>query len=80
LVEAEGLHSDDGEYFEGAFRFLLHYALDAQVGKAMEHEEVDTYVNPNLLSPRNQEMLRHAYKAVSRLQDLIAGEFGKLVI
>jgi CBS domain-containing protein len=80
LVEAGGLHSDDGEYFEGAFRFLLHYALDAQVGKAMEHEEVDTYVNPNLLSPRNQEMLRHAYKAVSRLQDLIAGEFGKLVI
>jgi CBS domain-containing protein len=80
LVEAGHLHSDDGEYFEGAFRFLIHFALDSQVEKAMEDEEIDTYVNPSLMSPRKREMLRHAYKAVSRLQDLIAGEFGELVI
>ena len=80
LVDGGHLPADDGEYFEGAFRFLLHFALDAQVGKAMEDEEIDTYVNPSLLSPRKREMLRHAYKAVSRLQDLIAGEFGGLVI
>jgi CBS domain-containing protein len=80
LVEDGHLHADDGEYFEGAFRFLLHFALDSQVEKAMEEEAIDTWVNPNLLSPRKREMLRHAYKAVSRLQDLIAGEFGKLVI
>ncbi len=80
LVNDGHLHADDGEYFEGAFRFLLHFALDAQVEKAMEDEEIDTWVNPNLLSPRKREMLRHAYKAVSKLQDLIAGEFGELVI
>jgi CBS domain-containing protein len=80
LVGGGHLHSDDGEYFEGAFRFLLHFALDSQVEKAMEHEEIDTYVNPNMMSPRKREMLRHAYKAVSRLQDVIASEFGELVI
>jgi CBS domain-containing protein len=80
LVGGGHLHADDGEYFEGAFRFLLHFALDSQVEKAMEHEEVDTYVNPSLLSPRKREMLRHSYKAVSKLQDLIASEFGELVI
>jgi CBS domain-containing protein len=80
LVSAGHLHPHDGEYFEGALRFLLHFALDAQVQKSMEDEEIDTYVNPSLLSPRSREMLRHAYKAVSRLQDLIATEFGALVI
>jgi CBS domain-containing protein len=80
LVSDGHLHADDGEYFEGAFRFLLHFALDSQVEKAMEDEEIDTYVNPSLMSPRKREMLRHAYKAVSKLQDLIAGEFGELVI
>ena len=80
LVDGGHLHPDDGEYVEGAFRFLLHFALDSQVEKAMEDEEIDTYVNPNLMSRRKREMLRHAYKAVSKLQDLIAGEFGELVI
>ena len=80
LVGDGHLHPDDGEYFEGAFRFLLHFALDAQVEKAMEDEKVDSYVNPSLLSPRKRQMLRHAYKAVSMLQDLIATELGELVI
>ena len=80
LVSGGHLHADDGEYFEGAFRFLLHFALDAQVEKAMEDEKIDTYVNPSLMSPRKREMLRHAYKAVSKLKDVIASEFGQLVI
>lgn len=80
LVDGGHLHADDGEYFEGAYRFLLHFALDAQVEKAMKDEEIDTYVNPNLLSHRNRNMLRHAYKAVSSLQDLIATEFGEVAI
>lgn len=80
LVENGHLNPDDGEYFEGAFRFILHFALDSQVEKAMEDEEVDTYVNPSLLSPRKREMLRHSYRAVTKLKELIASEFGQLVI
>ncbi|MDH3744984.1 MAG: DUF294 nucleotidyltransferase-like domain-containing protein [Acidobacteriota bacterium] len=80
LVDGGHLNADDGEYFEGAFRFLLHFALDSQVEEAMENEKIDTYINPSLMSSRNREMLRHAYKAVSKLQDLIATEFGELVL
>ncbi|MDH3402879.1 MAG: DUF294 nucleotidyltransferase-like domain-containing protein [Acidobacteriota bacterium] len=80
LVDGGHLDADDGEYFEGAFRFLLHFALDAQVRKAMENEKIDTYVNPSLLSSRDREMLRHAYKAVTKLQDLIGAEFGRPIL
>ena len=69
-----------GEYFEGAYRFLLHFALNAQVEKAVEDGHIDTYLNPSSLSSREKEMLRHAYKAVASLQELIASEFGELVI
>jgi CBS domain-containing protein len=80
LVERGHINPDDGEYFEGAYRFLLHFALNAQVEKAVEEGEIDTYVNPSHLSSREKEMLRHAYKAATSLQDLIATEFGELVL
>jgi signal-transduction protein with cAMP-binding, CBS, and nucleotidyltransferase domain len=59
---------------------LLHYALQSQISKAMKGEKLDTYINPKILSPRDKEILRHALKAVSTLQDLVAAEFGELVI
>ncbi len=80
LVEGGHINSDDGEYFEGAYRFLLHFALNAQVEKAVEEGSIDTYLNPSHLSSREKEMLRHAYKAVASLQELIATEFGELVL
>jgi CBS domain-containing protein len=80
LVDAGHINPDDAEYFEGAYRFLLHFALDAQVEKAVAEGHIDTYLNPNRLSSREKEMLRHAYKAVASLQELIASEFGELVI
>jgi CBS domain-containing protein len=80
LVDAGHINPEDGEYFEGAYRFLLHFALNAQVEKAVEEGHINTYLNPSSLSSREKEMLRHAYKAVTSLQELIASEFGELVI
>jgi len=80
LVDAGHVNPEDGEYFEGAYRFLLHFALNAQVEKAVEEGHIDTYLNPSNLSSREKEMLRHAYKAVASLQEVIASEFGELVI
>ncbi len=80
LVEGGHVHSDDGEFFEASFRYLLHFALEAQVKKALDHRELDTYINPRRLSPLNRQALRHAYKGVTSLQGLIASEFGELVI
>ena len=80
LVESGFIHKNDGEYFESAYQLLLHYALKSQVFKASRGEKIDTYIDPKILSPRDKENLRDAFKAVSALQDLVASEFGELVI
>jgi CBS domain-containing protein len=80
LVEGGHIHSNDGEYFESAYEVLLHYALKSQIFKASKGEKIDTYIDPKILSPKDKETLRHALKAVSSLQDLVATEFGQLVI
>ncbi len=80
LVESGFIHKDDGEYFESAYLYLLHLALSGQIDKALKGEKIDNFINPNKLSPRDRETLKHAYKAVSSLQDLVASEFGELVI
>ena len=80
LVEGGFIHQNDGEYFESAYQVLLHYALKSQVSKASRGEKLDTYIDPRILSPRDKETLRHAFKAVATLQDLVASEFGQLVI
>ena len=80
LVDGGFIHSNDGEYFESAYQVLLHYALKSQIFKASRGEKLDTYIDPKILSPRDKETLRHAFKAVSTLQDLVASEFGQLII
>jgi CBS domain-containing protein len=80
LVEGGFIHANDGEYFEAAYQALLHYALKYQVSKASKGEKLDTYIDPKILSPRDKEILRDAFKAVSSLQELVASEFGELVI
>ncbi len=80
LIEKGVIHWDDGEYFESAYQILLHYALKAQVEKALEGKEIDTYLKPSRLSSYDRDVIRHAFKAVSALQDLVATEFGELVI
>jgi signal-transduction protein with cAMP-binding, CBS, and nucleotidyltransferase domain len=80
LIDGGFINPNDGEYFESAYQMLLHYALKSQVSKAGRGEKIDTYIDPRILSPRDKEMLRHAFKAVSTLQDFVAAEFGQLVI
>ena len=80
LAEGGHIHNDDAEYFESAYHVLLHLALEAQIEKAAAGEKIDTFISPSLLSRRDRETLRHAFKAVSSLQDLVASEFGELVL
>jgi CBS domain-containing protein len=80
LVEGGFIHDDDGEYFEAAFKSLIHFALASEVEKSLAGKKPDTFINPGDLSTREKELLRHAYKAVSTLQGLVASEFGELVI
>jgi CBS domain-containing protein len=77
LVHGGFIHPDDGEYFEAAYLFLLRLALIAQVDHVVNGRQ-GTFINPKKLSRRERENLKHAFKAVAALQDLVASEFGEL--
>ncbi len=77
LVRGGFIHPDDGEYFEAAYLFLLRLALIAQVDHIVNGRQ-GTFINPKKLSRRERESLKHAFKAVAALQDLVATEFGEL--
>lgn len=80
LVADGHIHQDDGEYFIAAYHILLHFALKTQLDKAGAGAEVDSFLNPRRLSARDKETLRHAYKAVTALQNLVSASFGELVL
>ena len=80
LVEVGAIHPDDGEYLQAAYHFFLHLALKSQLAKVDQGEPVDSFVAPEKLSRREKEILRHAFKVVSNLQEMVAVEFGDLVI
>jgi len=80
LVEGGFVHPDDAEYFESAYQVLLHLTLSSQLVSYMNDREVSTYIDPKSLSRRDREILRHAFKAVASLKDLVATEFGELVL
>jgi CBS domain-containing protein len=80
LVREGHINPGDGEYFDAAYRSLLKHALSSQLEKAREGRTVDTFIAPRRLSPRDRELLRHSFRAVSSLQDLVSSEFGQLVL
>ena len=80
LVDEGFIHPDDGEYFEASYRLLLHFALSAQVDKHLAGKEINTYMDPDKLSPREKDVLRRAFKSTTMLKDFLASEFGELII
>lgn len=80
LVEKNIIHKDDSEYFENAYRIILYHTLHAQVDNYLEKSSSDYYLEPGKLSHRNQEMLKEAFKAISKLQEIVRSEFGELIL
>jgi CBS domain-containing protein len=80
LVEEGVIHRDDSEYFENAYRVILHHTLMAQADNFLNRGTEDYYLNPYELSGRSQEILKQAFKAISKLQDLVGSEFGELIL
>ena len=80
LVDGGFIHPDDGEYFEASYRLLLHFALNTQVNKFLAEKEINTYMDPDKLSPREKDVLKRAFKSTTMLKDFLASEFGELII
>jgi len=80
LVHRGIINPDDSEYFESAYRVILHHTLMAQADNFLKKGSSDYYLNPRELSARSQEILKHSFKAISRLQELVGSEFGELIL
>ena len=80
LVGKGVIQGDDSEYFENAYRVILHHTLMAQADNYLNKGAADYYLNPYELSDRSQGMLKSAFKAISRLQDIVGSEFGELIL
>ncbi|MDX1765030.1 MAG: putative nucleotidyltransferase substrate binding domain-containing protein [bacterium] len=80
LVEQGVIQRDDSEYFENAYRVILYQTLKAQVDNYLMRGSNDYYLDPSELSARHQELLKQSFKAIARLQELVASEFGELIL
>ena len=80
LVAKGIIQSDDSEYFENAYRVILHHTLMAQADNYLHNGTADYYLNPHELSERSQKLLKQAFKAISTLQDIVGSEFGELIL
>jgi len=80
LVAKGIIQSDDSEYFENAYRVILHHTFMAQADNYLNKGTADYYLNPHELSERSQELLKQAFKAISTLQDIVGSEFGELIL
>jgi len=79
LTEMEVLARDEAESFENAYRVVIQHALRAQIENYLSGRSPGYYLNPSDLSARGRESLKQSLKAVSRLQDAVAVEFGELI-
>ena len=61
------------------FRSRLR-CIERDLENFLKNAEHDYHLNPGDLSSRNREMLKQAFKAVSKLQDLVGSEFGELIL
>lgn len=80
LVEKGIIQADDSEYLENAYRVILYHTLKAQADNFLLKAEHNYYLKPGDLSARNREILKEAFKAISKLQDIVSSEFGDLMI
>ena len=78
LAERNVIQKSDSEYFDSAYRVILHHTLHAQVDNYLTRGTDDYYLAPHELSKRNQGELKEAFKAISTLQDIVRSDFGEL--
>lgn len=69
------LSPDDSDYFSSAYETLMMFRLRENMNKVNQGEEADNYINPSKLSKQEASSLRHAFMAVSRMQNFTGTSF-----
>ncbi|TLM99248.1 nucleotidyltransferase, partial [bacterium] len=66
---------DDAEFWEAAYETLMNFRTRENLRKASQGLDPDNFINPYKLSKREQNVLREAFLAVSRLQGFTGSYF-----
>jgi len=75
LTEKGVFPRDDAEFWEAAYETLMNFRTRENLRKASLGLEPDNYINPYKLSKREQNVLREAFLAISRLQSFTGSYF-----
>jgi len=75
LVAAEAISRDDAEFIGAAYETLMMFRIRENIKKLARGEKPDNYLNPHLLSKREQALLKDAFSVITRLQKITAGQF-----
>lgn len=75
LTEKGVFPRDDAEFWEAAYETLMNFRTRENLRKASLGLEPDNFINPYKLSKREQNVLREAFLAVSRLQSFTGSYF-----
>ncbi len=69
------LKNDDIEFIEAAHENLMMFRIQEAAEKMSRGEQPNNYINPYLLTKKEQSLLRESFLAVSRLQHLTEKHF-----
>lgn len=69
LVEKHVFSVETAEHIRAAFEALCFLRLRQEIGRLEGGQPPSHYINPNTLSKNEQDLLREAFQAVSKLQD-----------
>ncbi len=75
LTDKKAIPADDAELFHFAYETLMMFRIRENLKKAKQGKEPDNYINPHLLSKREQSILKDSFSAISRLQKLTSNSF-----
>lgn len=75
LVRLKIIEPDDAELIQSAYETLLLLRIRENLNKLKKGLPADNYVNPYLLSKREQSLLKEAFLAVNRLQKITSNAY-----
>jgi CBS domain-containing protein len=77
LVEQNVFDPETAEHIRAAFEALTFFRLRNEIALLEQGKEPSHYINPHALSKNEQDLLKEAFHAVSKLQDATKRHFGR---
>ncbi len=74
--DAGSLREDDADALRDAFELFSRLRMENQVRQLREGEQPDNLIAPGDLTPVTRTALKEAFRAVARVQNRVAAEFG----